>query len=665
MALALALFLADSSAAGLPAQQWAGKKADVKARVMDYPEKRYHRCYYRLRVEEIDGVPVKPFTLRLSAATSLYCEPYDWVECPVGFYAFEEGGLYSQKNIRLAGGFQLGGYLAGGGGTRIPFAGVTLGKLLARLRNTLSRQFSQCLPSEDVGLLQAMVLGKRDGLQDEAFADFRLIGCAHLLVVSGLHMGAVAGLASRLLRRIPLRKGPRALLTTAVLAGYLCVTGFPVSAVRAFVMSLVYLLGGAVGRRGDSVNSLGFALLLICLHNPLSAGDLGLALSVFATLGIVTLAAKIKNAMLRPLEKSPQIKALCTPLAGGLSVTFSVTAATAPWHIAAFRGISLFAPLANLLLVLPCTLLLYCALLLLAFSVVPVLRPLARPLAFCAGWLSRIVRRIARVLASVPQAYVYLGAVQALLLLIFLLILLLLCLPRENRLRWRVMAGLLAVFIIAVALSQSYIGQGSVTIAVSGVGEDACIAIIQNHKAAILQAGAREGSCVSLLRRNQVEEVSSIFLPVDGADERRCVREIFSAFPVERLVLPEGAYVGRGLAPSLSETYMDFAPPGGQFHAFADMDIGYGGDGSTLHFRANGTGFTVELAESGPFLRVNPAGSENSSFTVLLADDIIDVTPGGELWQALSSGRYILPDSADGLRLVVGRGGGVAIQEGD
>lgn len=632
----------------LPAQKWAGKKCSIKARVMDEPEARYHRYYYRLKVEEVDKTAVEPFTIRLSAALPLYCEPYDWVECPVSFYAFDSEGIYSQQDMRLANGYQLGAYLSGGGGTRIACEEDSAGKALTRLRKTLARKFSQLLPPDEAGFMQAMLLGRKDSLLADAYEDFRLIGCAHLLVVSGLHMGAVAGLAAFLLRRTGLRPWARTLLSTAVLTGYLCATGFPVSGVRAFLMCAVYLLGECLGYRADSVNSLGLALLLLCLQDPFSGGDLSLALSVFATLGILLFSGKIRDALLRPLEAFPKARALLRPAASGLGITLSVMVFTVPWQIMAFRGVSALSPLANLLLAAPCTLLLYNSLLTLLFSLLPGLSALARPFAFCAGLLCRLVRWMAASLAAVPRAYVYLGPVETVLFLGLLLVLVLLCLPTADRLRWRLAAALMAVFLVGLSCWQGYRTQGVVTVALCGGGDDTCIAIVQGHEAAVLQAGSREGDCVSLLRRCRVGQVTALFLPEDGAAQRLSTRNVLSAFPTEYLLLPEGSYIGRDLSPDATGAPVFFVKHGGHFEVFPDVFVSYKEEGS-LQFTVNGAGFSVEFAKEGPVVRFWEANRqksrENSPFTVSLSDAIIETAP-------------------DGLRLAVSPQGSVSVLEG-
>lgn len=652
-ALGLSLFLSRCEGEVLPPKQWAGKKEDVQALVLDYPEKRYSRYYYRLRVERIGGEPVKPFTLRLSAASPLYCEPYDRVEYPVTFYAFTEGGLYSQQNSLLADGYQLGGYLAGGGGTRIPCEGNPPGKALAVFRRRLSREFARLLPREDAALLQAMLLGRRDGLPEEAYESFRLAGCSHLMVVSGLHMAAVAGLITALLRKSRLKKLPRSLLTAGALLLYLCLIGFPPSAVRAYVMYAAYLLGGCLGRRADGLNSLGLALVPICLQSPFSGGDLGLALSVFATLGILVLAPGVTGAILRPLEKLPRLKRLFTPAAGVLGVTFSVMVGTAPWQICVFRGLSLLSPLANLLLSLPCTLLLYCALFILLFSLLPGLAPLAQPFAFSAGWLGRLARGIAGALGGLPGAYAHLGQAEMLALLGVLCLLAVLSFPHLRPVGRRAGAGVLLAFILGSYGLYLYGQQGFAVLAIQGEGENACAALVQDGRAAVLCPGGRAGDCVDLLRRNNVREVSSLFLPKGDSREMRSAGKILGAFPVGEVFLPQGAYGGRELAGKEA-----FLAPGGTYQALPEVEALYSPLGTCLGFTVNGAAFQAEFWEEG--LRVHSLSGENSGFTVLLSGDIIEETAGS----GLSPGTYLLPRREEGLRLAVSPQGEVTVREG-
>ena len=134
-----------------PLQGLEGRRLTVRAQVLDYPEERYHRYYYRLRVEalgEEDTLePTEPFILRLSTTMPLRCQPCDWVECLVTFNAFDSsGGLYSTRNSRLADGFQAGGYLSQYTGVPVEEnPALPFGEMLARLRNQVGRELDRLM----------------------------------------------------------------------------------------------------------------------------------------------------------------------------------------------------------------------------------------------------------------------------------------------------------------------------------------------------------------------------------------------------------------------------------------------------------------------------------------------------------------------------------------
>ena len=288
-----------------PVQALAGEKRTLRAQVLDYPQERYHRYYYRLQVEALgqEGGPLEevgPFTLRLSATMPLACQPFDWVECAVTFTAFDSGGgLYSTLNSRLADGFQAGAYLS-------QYQGIVVeenpsqppGELLARMRRQVGRALDKLLPRREAGFLRAMVLGDGSGISETDMGNFRELGVSHILVVSGMHMTVLAAFLQLALKRLPIRKAVGNLLTGLCLLLFLALSGFQPSASRGAAMYGVLLLADSTGRRSDGLNSLGLAVLAVCLGNPFAGGDLGFALSVTATLGIVLLYRPLEQAFL-------------------------------------------------------------------------------------------------------------------------------------------------------------------------------------------------------------------------------------------------------------------------------------------------------------------------------------------------------------------------------
>lgn len=141
------------------------------------------------------------------------------------------------------------------------------------------------------GLIRALVLGDRGGVDADTQALLRRTGTAHLLAISGLHVGMVAGfflllggLLSRALGVLrahnPLYLAGGAALVAAL--SYTLLSGAPLSAQRALVMTAV-AIGAFVGRRKVSA-SFAYALALTCvlLMQPLAVLNAGFWLSFIA-----------------------------------------------------------------------------------------------------------------------------------------------------------------------------------------------------------------------------------------------------------------------------------------------------------------------------------------------------------------------------------------------
>ena len=553
-----------------PWQGLDGEKLQVRAQVLDYPEERYHRYYYKLRVEALgqeEGAleAVGPFTLRLSSTMPLACDPYDRVECLVTFRAFEEGGgLYSTRNARLADGFQAGAYLSQYEGIAVERdSAVSPGEMLVELRHQVGRAMDRLLPRREAGLLRAMVLGDSGGVSEEDMSRFRQLGVSHILVVSGLHMTILAGFMQFLLCRFLIRKAVRNALTALVLVLFLALSGFQPSACRGAAMYGVLLLADSTGRRADSLNSLGLAVLLVCLFAPFSGGDLGFALSVLATLGIVVLYRPIYQ-VLAGKRLAGLARRLWKPVAASLAVTAAALLGTFPVQLAVFGGLPLLTPLANLLLVFPSTLLLYASFCGAFLSLLPATAPLAAPFVWAAGWLARFLLGAAGLLAQWKGTFLPLTGEVALAVVIGLLLLLMAAgLVGQDRPLRAVLGGCMAVLAVFGSVFQGWLTQDMVIFAAPAAEESSCVVMIQDGKAAVLSFGGyRTGAVAELLQRYRVTQVEALCLPDRGPEAREAAVQVLEEYGAKQLVLPEDAYVGRDLELALGDALPVFLEGG-------------------------------------------------------------------------------------------------------
>lgn len=158
---------------------------------------------------------------------------------------------------------------------------------LSSLNSFLSAKLRNGVKGEEGRLAAAMLLGDRSALTSRMHRDFSRAGLSHYLAVSGLHVSIITGVVMFLIGKLRLKRSVRNLLITAFALGYLCLLGFPVSAIRAVIMMAVVFLSYSMGDSSDSLNSLGIAAAIIVISDPYAVFEKSFVLSFCATLGIV------------------------------------------------------------------------------------------------------------------------------------------------------------------------------------------------------------------------------------------------------------------------------------------------------------------------------------------------------------------------------------------
>lgn len=139
---------------------------------------------------------------------------------------------------------------------------------------------------EHGGMLAAMLYGYRKDVPEEVRDAFRRVGIGHVLAISGLHVGLIAGLLWWLSGWLGWPSRYRAVACLILVLVYLGLSGAMVAAVRATIMACIHLSGIAWGRRSDMLNSLGAAAFLLVLVNPSSPLDVSFQLSFTAVVFI-------------------------------------------------------------------------------------------------------------------------------------------------------------------------------------------------------------------------------------------------------------------------------------------------------------------------------------------------------------------------------------------
>ena len=199
--------------------------------------------------------------------------------------------------------------------------GLTLSGWAARIRHTLTDGLTRVMGEEAGGYAAAMLLGNRELIASEDRAAFNSLGIAHVLSVSGYHVGVLAGLLALLFRRLRVNQWLLTAVTAAVLAAYCLLTGMNPPVVRATVLVVLYQLGRLQQRQNIGLHLLSASAVAMLLVSPAQLMSVGFQLTYGAMLGLqLVLPALERLPIVRHGRFQDLKKALCASLAAQLGI---------------------------------------------------------------------------------------------------------------------------------------------------------------------------------------------------------------------------------------------------------------------------------------------------------------------------------------------------------
>ncbi|MBR6228407.1 MAG: DNA internalization-related competence protein ComEC/Rec2 [Eubacterium sp.] len=166
---------------------------------------------------------------------------------------------------------------------------------LYHIRSFFYHIFFELLPEKEAGILAAMVLGEKSGLEEETKELFRENGIAHILAISGLHISLIGMGLFAFLRKFIMPMSWAVLVTGIVLFLYGLLIGFPLATRRAVIMTLLVLMARLLGERYDRLNALALAAIVELVTHPASLGQSGFLLSYGTVLGIILFVGELER----------------------------------------------------------------------------------------------------------------------------------------------------------------------------------------------------------------------------------------------------------------------------------------------------------------------------------------------------------------------------------
>ncbi len=245
----------------------------------------------------------------------------------------------------------------------------------ARWRQAIARRVLEVLPNAAGGIAAALMTGERGAIPREVISAMRDSGLAHLLAISGLHMGLVAGwlffglraalaLVPAIALRYPIKKWT-ALAAMAGGCGYLLLVGATVPAQRAFVMVLLVLLAVLLDRTAISLRLVAWAAFAVLAVAPESLLGATFQMSFAAVVALVAAYEHVARkgwfrigasvgGLAQPGAPSPGgawTRRAGLYLSSVLLTSVIATLATAPFAIYNFNRVAWFGLAANMIAV--------------------------------------------------------------------------------------------------------------------------------------------------------------------------------------------------------------------------------------------------------------------------------------------------------------------------
>ncbi len=532
-----------------PVLQLDGYDANISATLCELPEEGNGKYSYTLKTDSIDIEGAKQeIKLKISTNNPINIDIYDKLKAKVHFYkAHDDSDSFNTLNYQNSKGIYINAFMYEYENYEVlPADSKPLYYYAIRFRQRMMESINSLVPQREAALLNAVMLGQKQGLDIDIRDNMRIAGVSHLVSVSGLHLAILGQFLMSMFLFLGVSKKFSAGFTAALIFIFMALTGFVPSVMRAGIMALLFYIGILFERESEPLTSLGIAVLIMCIANPLAGGDIGLILSFFATLGLLLFSSKFKyvlqrkSAVLR--HKNKFLDRFISTVNTTIATTLSATVFTLPFTMTAFSEISLVSILGNLFMVYPASFMMLLAMLS-ALVCSLGLFALAVPFAFCAYLFAKYTIFISWAISSIPfasistsEGFVSIWLASTLFLAAFLFV------SSKRKYFIRVVSIYAAIVLLFGITTYQVLNHAWAEVSILSCGNNMAVSVKNNGYTSVLSCGGSSSTStkfVSYLKSHHINSIDTLMVADSKPESAASAGSLLSEYRPNYILLNE------------------------------------------------------------------------------------------------------------------------------
>ena len=415
--------------------------------------------------------------------------------------------------------------------------------LQEKIKQKLQNGIYHVMTKEQAGIMEAMLLGEKAQIDTEQQFLFQLMGCSHILSVSGTHLSVIGGVFFWLLRKLRIPYKAAGGITVAAMFFYGSLTGNGAAVLRAVVMFAVSMGAFWVRRTYDFLSAMALASMLLLAESPLYLYDSSFLLSFGAIWGLGAVYPVLFPGKKAGRRRESRAEKLYHGILAGIQSGISVWLVLLPVTMYFFYEIPLWGIFMNLLILPTAGILLASGILGCVLGVwFPVLGKIA---AFPAAGILELYLQTGKITAGLPGALWITGQPKLWKCALYYVLLVLVLWLRKRGLHFSLLlAGAMTVLLVRLP-------QNAVEVTFLDVGQGDCACIQTGIRSGYLVDGGSSSvsgvgkyRILPFLKASGISRIKGVFVSHMDADHINGIQELLETIAkgetmvrVERLFL--------------------------------------------------------------------------------------------------------------------------------